>query len=278
MGDAKRKISRAKELLKAHPWCIYCGARAATIDHCPPKSFFKNRDWPDTYEYPACEPCNSGARFDEQALAVLIRAAVLESGDDSGRQEWEKLVRGVKNNQPHIVAEWESISRNEIRRSLRLAYGSEGDLRRQRGWGAINIGPLSQAAIERFMIKLSKALFYKHNENIFDGVLYIHHVNRLSRDTTPEYLRSLYHMAPALPEIKRNSKSLFDQFVYRFNHSPEHGVMYAVVQFGEQWMFQLIAVSREMDAQLIATSEASGISGPLPFRHECFLSALATPA
>ena len=97
-------------------------------------------------------------------------------------------------------------------------------------------------------------------------------------DTTPEYLKSIYQMAPALPEIKRNSKSLYDQFVYRFNHSPEHGVMYAVVQFGQQWIFQLIAVSRQMDAKLIAISNDNGISGPLSFRHECFLSAPGIPA
>jgi hypothetical protein len=274
MGEARRRLSKTQELLKANPWCIYCGAQASTTDHCPPKSFFINRDWPDTYEYPACEPCNHGARLDEQALAVLIRAATPEGGSDAERPEWSKLAGGVKNNQPSIVAEWERISRNDIRRGLRLACGSEGDLRRQRGWSALHIGPLTKAVIERFMIKLSKALFYKHNGKIFNGVLYIHHVNRLLRDTTPEYLKSIFQMAPALPEIKRNSRSLFDQFVYRFNHSPEHGVMYAVVQFGEQWMFQLIAVSREMDAQLVAVSQEGGEIGPLPFRHECFLSPL----
>jgi hypothetical protein len=278
MGDAARKLSKTKELLQAHPWCIYCGVPATTTDHCPPRSFFKSRQWPDTYEYPACEPCNRSARLDEQALATLIRADTLEGATDTERLEWERLATGVKNNQPHLVAEWESISRNQIKHSLRLAYGREGDLRRQRGWGALNIGPLTHAVIERFMIKLSKALYYRHNEKIFDGVLYIHHINRLSMDTTPEYLKSIYHMAPALPEIKRNGKSLFDQFVYRFNHSPEHKVMYAVVQFGQQWIFQLIAVSREMDAQLIAASHEKGDTGPLPFRHECFLSAPDTHA
>ncbi len=54
--------------------------------------------------------------------------------------------------------------------------------------------------------------------------------------------------------------------------------MYAVVQFGQQWIFQLIAVSREMDAQLIAASHDKGDTGPLPFRHECFLSAPDTHA
>ena len=43
--------------------------------------------------------------------------------------------------------------------------------------------------------------------------------------------------------------------------------MYAVVEFGVQWVFQLIAVSREMDESLRSKEEASSLS----FRHECFL-------
>jgi hypothetical protein len=119
------------------------------------------------------------------------------------------------------------------------------------------------------MIKLGKALYFRHNRHAFDGVLYTHHVNRLRADTTPEYLAEIYRMAPGLPELNRNSKSLYDQFIYRFNHSPEHRVMYAVVEFGAQWVFQLIAVSREMDSWLTAQSGDDGSS--LPFRHECFL-------
>jgi hypothetical protein len=134
--------------------------------------------------------------------------------------------------------------------------------------GAIQIeGPLTRAIIQRFMIKLSKALYFKHNQRTFDGVLYTHHINKLRADTTPEYLAEIYRMAPGLPELNRNSKSLYDQFIYRFNHSAEHRVMYAVVEFGVQWVFQLIAVSREMDSWL--TSQGDG--SPLSFRHECFL-------
>lgn len=53
--------------------------------------------------------------------------------------------------------------------------------------------------------------------------------------------------------------------------------MYAVVQFGDQFIFQLIAVSREMDQQLVAASKQQGIEGPFKFRHECFLPNAAAP-
>jgi hypothetical protein len=270
MGEANRKLNRRQTFLQEHPSCVYCGAPATTSDHCPPRTFFQNREWPQTYEFPACQPCNGGARLDEQALAILIRNDSAGTASASDQLEWERLVRGVRNNQPHMLAEWNDITRNETKRALRLAFGRDGDRRRQEGWGMANLGPLTQAIISRFMIKLSKALYYRHNHHIFDGVLYVNHINRLSRDTTPEYLNSILRMAPALPEIERNGKSLVDQFIYRFNHSPEHRVMYAVVQFGEQFIFQLIAIGPEMDAKLVELNE--GIDLSKIGRHECFLT------
>jgi hypothetical protein len=237
----------------------------------PARTFFEGRQWPETYEFSACGSCNASARLDEQALAVLIRSRLTE--DVSDQVEWEKLLRGVKNNQPHMIAEWQDITRNETKRALRRAFGSDGDRRRQEGWGMANIGPLTQAMITRFMIKLSKALYYRHNHHIFDGILYVNHINLLSRDTTPEYMDSILKMAPALPEIERNRKSLFDQFIYRFNHSPEHRVMYAVVQFGEQFIFQLIAMGSEMDTKLVELNQ--GVDLSKIGRHECFLSSTA---
>jgi hypothetical protein len=154
---------------------------------------------------------------------------------------------------------------------LRRAFGSEGDQRRREGWGIIHLGPLTQAMMTRFMIKLAKALYYRHNEHIFDGVVYTHHIDRMSGNTTPEYFQSILRMAPVVPEIERNRKSLASQFNYRFNHSPEHRVLYAVVQFSEQYIFQLIAMSREMDRQLLADLPDDGKPLPAGIRHECFL-------
>jgi hypothetical protein len=88
---------------------------------------------------------------------------------------------------------------------------------------------------------------------------------------TTGYLNEVYRIAPRLPELSRNRQSLYDQFIYRFDHSPEHRVMYGVVEFGAQWVFQLMAIPREMVEMLIPREEAA--AGMLDFRHECFLVA-----
>ena len=241
MGEAKRKENRRSEFLRLHPACVYCGRPALTTDHCPPRCFFERRLWPETYEFPACEPCNAEARLDEQALAVLIRSKLTETPSELSQREWERLVDGVRNNQPNVLAEWGNVTRNEVRRDLRTAFGRErGDLLRGRGWGVANIGPLTQAMITRFMVKLSKALYYRHNAAVFDGILYVNHIDITHRDATPEYFNGILRMAPALASVERNKQALSEQFIYRFNHNAEAQVMYAVVQFGDQFVFQLI--------------------------------------
>jgi hypothetical protein len=269
MGQQKQKVRRRQELLKGHPPCIYCGDLATTTDHCPPRCFFERRLWPETYEFTACEKCNDEARLDEQALAVLARAKLTEISSEIAQQEWQRLVQGVRNNQPKFLAEWTEMSRNEIKSDLRSTFGREqGDLLRRKGWGLIKVGPLTEAAIKRFMIKLGKALYYRHNEHIFDGVLYVRHINAVARDTTPEFLGSILKIAPTLAVTERNRKPLSDQFIYRFNYSPEHRAMYAVTQFGQQLIFQIIAVSREMDSMLLEQSRGADLTN---VRFECFL-------
>jgi hypothetical protein len=268
MGAARLKKTKRQQLLEAHPLCIYCGAPATTTDHCPPRCFFEGRIWPESYEFPACEPCNARARLDEQALAVIVRAKALSPLNS----EWEKLAQGVKNNQPEIVAEWMSMSRNEQKSALRNTFGrAAGDTLRRLGWITINLGPLTKAMITRFMIKLAKALYFRHTNAPLDGFVYVSHINVVDKDTTPEFVNSILAMAPALPAIQRNNTSMLDQFIYRFNCSAEHGVMYAVVQFGEQYIFQLIALSKPAASGLAVLAQANGMELPTVNRFECFL-------
>jgi hypothetical protein len=262
MGAARHKKTKREQLLEDHPWCIYCGEPATTTDHCPPRCFFKDRVWPETYEFPACEPCNASARHDEQALAVIVRASALSLPSP----EWKNLFQGAKNNQPEVIAEWVSLSRNERKDALRSTFGRDaGDNLRRLGWSMINLGPLTTAMITRFMIKLAKALYFKYVKVPLDGVVYVTHINAAHKDTTPEFMNSILSIAPALPVIQRNKTSLIDQFIYRSNHNVEHGFMYAVVQFDEQFIFQLIAVSKAFASSL------DGMGLPAVNRFECFL-------
>jgi len=69
-------------------YCIYCGARAVTRDHVPPRLLLERPFPPNLRTVPSCLRCNHGASLDEQYFLTLIGqvsisasiAAKLESG------------------------------------------------------------------------------------------------------------------------------------------------------------------------------------------------------
>jgi hypothetical protein len=129
---------------------------------------------------------------------------------------------------------------------------------RRAGWGSINLGPLTRGVLERFMVKLGKAFYYKHIGEVFDGVIYARHVNATAKNSTPEFFSHLLQLAPELASTERNGHSLMDQFVYRFNVSQELGAVYAVAQFSEQMIFQIMVVRQDTDDVLLARRTAAG--------------------
>jgi hypothetical protein len=97
MGEARRRQWADKDLLIGAPSCIYCGKAADTVDHCPPRVFFIARAWPQGYVYPACESCNGSFRYDDQALALLVRVrADQEYSKDSLKEFGELGFRLIK--------------------------------------------------------------------------------------------------------------------------------------------------------------------------------------
>ncbi len=58
MGEAKQRLKR---FLEKHPRCCFCGGEVAatTEDHQPGRVFFRDRQWPENFSFPACEPCNA---------------------------------------------------------------------------------------------------------------------------------------------------------------------------------------------------------------------------
>ncbi|WP_143272015.1 hypothetical protein [Azospirillum brasilense] len=271
MGEKKARQSRTKRLIAEHPWCIYCGAPATTTDHFPPRCFFRRRNWPEGYEFPSCSDCNSQARNDEQALAVLLRSDTFEEITGADEEEWKRLARGLKNNAPEIINEWTEYSGAKRKRQFREAFGSKGDQLRHEGWGLVNIGPKTDAAIERIMIKTSKSIYYKHTGKIFNGILYLKRFNTLFAKDLPSFLDSILEHAPQLVETKRNNVSLSDQFMYRINYSSEHEAMYAVVRYSRQFLFAAIALGREFSGRLEKDISGRGFSGSPLSKHNCYL-------
>jgi hypothetical protein len=84
MGSARR---HRKAFLLAHRVCAFCGGvtPSTTVEHCPPRAMFQNRQWPEGFEFPACDRCNCGTSDDDLLIAMLARVDPLENrGDRDG--------------------------------------------------------------------------------------------------------------------------------------------------------------------------------------------------
>lgn len=248
MGSEVRykQYSRTK-FLEQHPVCCYCGDHATTTDHFPPRALFYNKIWPEGFEFPACATCNNQGRLDEQVVSVLAKLWFGREQTATQRNYWGKQVIGLANTQKEISKElFSKASRNEQRRAFRQMFGDRGDALRQAGYGMISIGPLVRASIDRFCVKLAQALFYKHVEAVFDGEIWFTHISTPYVKESMGFLEALLSIAPLQPTVLRSGQYLQEQFDYRYNlSSVEAPLLYAIVQFSNQMIFQIIAASKE---------------------------------
>ena len=69
--------------------CVICGTRAAvTVDHVPPKCFFKGVANAQLRTVPACEICNNGASSDDEDVRVYISAQI-GKGNSASAALWD---------------------------------------------------------------------------------------------------------------------------------------------------------------------------------------------
>jgi len=82
--------------------CVICGVRPAeTVDHVPPKCFFKGVENPQLHTVPACSICNNGASSDDEDVRFYISAQI-------GKQN------------PASAALWDGGAYRTINRKLKL--------------------------------------------------------------------------------------------------------------------------------------------------------------
>jgi hypothetical protein len=69
--------------------CVICGVRSAeTVDHVPPKGFFKGVVNAQLRTVPACRDCNNGASSDDEDVRFFVSAQVGKQYPAS-KQLWE---------------------------------------------------------------------------------------------------------------------------------------------------------------------------------------------
>lgn len=103
MGESKRSLAA---FLKTHPECCFCGGvkQATTRDHQPARALFDRKEWPEGYEFPACEECNAASRRNEHVLAVLVRLnSDAAAYGETQRRDFQKYIAAMSNNFPNLL-------------------------------------------------------------------------------------------------------------------------------------------------------------------------------
>jgi hypothetical protein len=83
--------------------CVYCGSKADTRDHVPPKNLFSVRP-SNLITVPACDACNQAAKKDDEyfRLALSVRADTGDLPDVQGNMP--KIFGGLKRPEAHGFA------------------------------------------------------------------------------------------------------------------------------------------------------------------------------
>ena len=108
----------AKNLAEAVRMCIFCGGNkpATTMEHCPPRAMFQNRQWPEGFEFPACADCNHGTGDVDVLIAMLARMdPIEEKGNLDGKQTG--LMRMTNKQFPGMFQKM-TVSATEARRAM----------------------------------------------------------------------------------------------------------------------------------------------------------------
>lgn len=246
MGAATK---HKKAFLLKHPYCAFCGgsAPATTVEHCPPRSLFQDRQWPEGFEFPCCADCNHGTSDEDLLVAMLGRLdPFTELGNRDGRENG--LMHAVSKQFPDLFPKLiPSTAREARNRNRKLG------IRPAPGQAHLEVPVLSvpvefHVAICTFGRKLAKAIFYRESSTIFpsDGCLLFNLFSNEQLMLTGKYpvLELMSGVNGEAPRLSRSGRLLNDQFSFKLSMSPEKDTLALQVVLGKSLGFVVFGSTR----------------------------------
>jgi hypothetical protein len=238
MGAAKNKTRR---FLNEHPKCCFCGgiAPSTSIDHIPARTCFVGRQYPETFEFPACQRCQEASRLDELAFAFYVRAL---DGNPANFDEKsaEKMITGLANNLPHLLPN-PFIDGRRKRVALRKMGLSKPDHMLARQIPVIEINPELHERMDRYTRKIACAIYYREQGRIATAEHRVVASWGLVADRV--FMKSaegFINMTPLITIGKRINVDIGDQFGYRCNKCDAPDVMAVLAAFGQGVVLQIL--------------------------------------
>ena len=230
MGEAK---NWKKRLFKNHPICCFCGgtAPATQIDHQPGRVFFRDRQWPEGFVFPACSNCNAASRLAEDAVSLLTS----NFNDEKNRQDFLKRRDSIRNNHPELIRSLAMTTREKRGAAKRLGFPSVPG----QSFAELPLARLDpQLWIPHLRLigkKLALAFHYQallrpmpHGSKIL--LTFSTNAELIQEHDLTEFLES----APQLVMPMRNREMLGRQFALRWGASTELGASMFVVNIQQR--------------------------------------------
>lgn len=222
--------------MKRSDQCIYCGEKADSVDHFPPRSFFREGQWPKNYAFPACKACNNGKGEDEQVIGMVLKMQNLDPVKDP---DFQKFVDGVRKSRPDLFEKIKVIEGVEAKRARRELVG-DNELAAKLavdGYKVLDFQEVLNDLLTDFSGWLGRSLYFQHVDKIHLGEVFVRIFTPQAFER-PELKRSL-SLHAYRPTIARG-KDLSDQFCYRYLTVKE--TFSSFVWFGNpQFIFSIVA-------------------------------------
>lgn len=265
MGASAR---HRREFLKANPLCAFCGGStvATTIEHCPPRSMFQYRKWPEGFEFPACETCNHGTADHDLLIAMLARMDPFEEkGNKDGKLEGYMM---MANKQYPGMFEKMRMSASEARRKNReIGLQPTQGLTHQET-GAVKVPREMHDAVCALAYKLAKGIFYREAGEVFpdEGCLLLNWFTNADIIRNGKYVvfDLLKELGGHAPPPQRTGQYLNDQFEYKLSLSPDKNIMVIQAQFGNAFGMVVFGctISGHLEASVTRLREQTERDGP----------------
>jgi hypothetical protein len=278
MGAATR---HRKDFLSRNPVCAFCGGTnaATTVEHCPPKAMFQNRQWPEGFEFPACERCNQGTDDDDLIVAMLARMDPFEEkGNRDGKLEG--LMKAVHRQRPGLFGKM-MPSAAEARQKNRELGLEPGPGQTHQEVAGVNVPDDLHNAVCTLARKLAKGVFYRDAGRIFPsgGCLLLNWFTNadLLRHGKYPMFDLLKEIGGTAPPAQRGGTYLADQFEYKITFSPDTDILVLQARFGNAFGVVVFGSCLEgrLEAMIDRLRQQTGKEGPFAVLQSPTLSAEA---
>jgi hypothetical protein len=240
VGQKKRKL---QVFIEKHPICCFCGrSQTQTIDHVPNRACFIGREYPEEFEFPACEFCNAATRQADHVFGFYVRC--LDQDASTYRQdEFQRLISGMKNNYPSALPN-AGLTANQVRRGLR----HRGDVV-SKGMLLSDIPMVAVPAefdgyASTSAAKLTRALYYREIGSIIPAShLVMTRWFDFAAPKAPEAIAAFAAIFSSLTVGRRTNTDIGLQFLYRWGASADGDVFGFIAQFSRAIFILGVAAS-----------------------------------